>query len=77
MFLPLLQILRIALPTQYHVLSYSQGKNKTKNENQKRQTKNPNKTQNKHAPNKSLLLYFFSAWDMPWSVVDMPSDTPL
>lgn len=83
MFLPLLQIIHTALPTQYQVLSCSQRKNKTKNEKSKKtsqkknqQKTNPNKTQNKHAQNKSLLVYS-SAWDLPWSVVDMPSDIPL
>lgn len=80
MFLPLLQIIHTALPTQYQVLSRSQRKNKTKNEKSKKTSQkkktNPNKTQNKHAQNKSLLVYS-SAWDLPWSVVDMPSDIPL
>lgn len=43
MFLPLLQIIHTALPTQYQVLSCSQRKNKTKNEKSKKTSQKKNK----------------------------------
>lgn len=75
MYLPLLQILCTALPT--HVLSHSQRQNKTKNEIQKKTNKKTPIKPKTNMPQTSLLVYSFSAWDVPWSVVDMPSDTPL